>query len=1418
MVQLRFLLLGLCILPTLLLAQQRSTNYRIHISEIPFVIEGSLENNWNALIEDSTVYYKNAVYALLQFDVIPTEEAKAQLLEAGITLISYVPNFAWISEINPSLTPQDLIQLDVRNITKIQSEWKTSTALRTGKIPSYAGSKSMVTARLLFQKNSDSSDWNPIIDRLGLNVIETNGDRHWMLVESALSQLIAFAEHPLVHYIELGDAPVENEGILDESERSISTYISRNPGKNYFFDGTGVKIGVDEGGIVDTLQNPNFRSRIDRSDESGTSVSGHKTGVSTRMAGAGNLDPTEEGTAFGAELYSGGLDNYQAATDGITIINRSYGWGCSSSSETYNSSSETYDNAIRTNPSFIISHSAGNAGSSECYAGSMGWGNITGLPKMAKNIFAVGASGSDGTLTGFSSRGPAKDGRILPNIVAPGGGGTSHASPNLSGVYGQLNQAYRFHNGGAIPNSGLLKAILLNAADDMLNPGPDFKTGYGHVNARRAYEVIRQNQFETGTAIQGSTNVHSITVPANVKEIKVMVYWVDWEATPGIVTRALVNDLDMVLQDPNAVDYYPWVLNPTFDSISLNDPAVRAVDTLNNAEQVTIANPVSGTYQVSVTGSIVPQGPQPYFVTYDFIFDELFVTHPHGGEKLVPGETERIRWDACDSTLSFDLSYSLDNGSSWNLIATGVSPDSRYLDWTVPAAITKNALIKVTRGQTIGESDTTFSILDQPTNLELVWSCADSSLFLWDPFPNADGYVVYRIVGDYMDSVAYTSSNSIILNGLSLSEMEYVSIAAVQNGVTGRRILALERPPSALNCVQNNVGSLEIVQPGIDFLPSCMAGANSTLSLIVRNWGVNAVGTIPVAYRLNGGAIYYDTIFSNLASGADYELTFATPPNFTLGLNNLEVWTAFPSDSDLTNDTIAATVKVYSSTSSNPNISENFDTFSTCSTAWDCELVSCAMQNGWYNPPNGQADDIDWRTHSGATGTANTGPSTDHTSGTGNYLYLETSGPCVYSTARLHSPCFDLAGINSAELSFWYHAYGSSIGSLHVDAIADGEFFEDITTPVVGDQGDQWTQMLVDLSAFSGKQVVVIIRGITGGSFYGDLAIDDININTGPIASFSSTQTQLCSGQNVILNNTSSYGNNYEWSFSPNTVTYIAGTNSNSIHPQVNFTNSGSYTVQLITTNTFGADTSIFVDYLNVWSGTPAIFSATDFCESDSVIVTTNNNGVAVDYLLNGVVQSTTTNGSYYYPNAANGDTLSLIYTVNNNCILSSNEVIISIGTVNAVAVQNGLQLETTTSGTQYQWIDCGNSNASISGATNAIFTPTADGEYAVIVTENNCSDTSDCLVFSTLSLEENGSSFVQIHPNPTTGILHITPENTSGELTVEVYDAIGQRVTSASFAASEPIHVTINGASGMYAVVVKDTFGQSAVIPVIKQ
>ena len=139
-------------------------------------------------------------------------------------------------------------------------------------------------------------------------------------------------------------------------------------------------------------------------------------------------------------------------------------------------------------------------------------------------------------------------------------------------------------------------------------------------------------------------------------------------------------------------------MDPTPNSSNLDQDAVRGIDNLNNMEQVTIVNPPSGLYTLTIDGNSIPFGPQEYFVCYEFLSDAIDLTYPIGGESFVPGESEYIRWDAYGSTGSFTLQYSLNNGLTWNTISSSISGSARHYNWNVPSNVSSNALVRIYKG------------------------------------------------------------------------------------------------------------------------------------------------------------------------------------------------------------------------------------------------------------------------------------------------------------------------------------------------------------------------------------------------------------------------------------------------------------------------------------------------------------------------------------------------------------------------------------------------------------------------------------------------------------------------------------------------------------------------------------------------
>ncbi len=144
---------------------------------------------------------------------------------------------------------------------------------------------------------------------------------------------------------------------------------------------------------------------------------------------------------------------------------------------------------------------------------------------------------------------------------------------------------------------------------------------------------------------------------------------------------------------------------------------------------------------------------------------------------------------------------------------------------------------------------------------------------------------------------------------------------------------------------------------------------------------------------------------------------------------------------------------------------------------------------------NATGDIFDWTRNSGGTASSSTGPSGDHTTGSGYYMYIETSSPRVEGDyAILEGPCLDLTGSSTIDLTFWYHMYGSTIGTLDVEVSDDCTSWTNVWS-LSGNQSNAWYQASVNLDAYAGSVIKVRFIGTRGSSYTGDIAIDDIAVD-----------------------------------------------------------------------------------------------------------------------------------------------------------------------------------------------------------------------------------------------------------------------------------------------------------------------------------
>jgi hypothetical protein len=142
----------------------------------------------------------------------------------------------------------------------------------------------------------------------------------------------------------------------------------------------------------------------------------------------------------------------------------------------------------------------------------------------------------------------------------------------------------------------------------------------------------------------------------------------------------------------------------------------------------------------------------------------------------------------------------------------------------------------------------------------------------------------------------------------------------------------------------------------------------------------------------------------------------------------------------------------------------------------------------------------------------------------------------------------------------------------------------------------------------------------------------------------------------------------------------------------------------------------------------------------------------------------------------------------------------LTINTVNNGVTQNGLLLTAQENGASYQWLRC-NPFALINGANAQSYTVTDNGDYAVIVTRNNCTDTSSCFSYTNVSVQDlNAETKITIYPNPVNNELNISiPDRLNAQLSYRLYDASGRTILTGKLEPTENVISLEEVSKGLY-------------------
>lgn len=604
---------------------------------------------------------------LVRFEAPVDAVVRQSLREAGVELLTYIGDHSYFASVAADrLAPAALDQIStLRGAQAIEREHKLHRAFVQGEIPRWAvvaevetevGLEESVAAYVVFHRDvAIDPDGTALCSRHGAVIRSFMYSINAAVIELPRSRIEALAAEDAVQWIE---PPLPGFDTTNDSNR-VLTQANLVHAAPYNLTGAGVNVMVYDGGTA-RASHVDFQGRLTVRDSSGTGS--HPTHVAGSIGGAGVGDFTFKGMAPGVTLQAygfevvGGLQpgflytdsgdleadyNQAINTYGAVISNNSIGsniesngYNCAWQGD-YGATSALIDAIVRGSlgqPHRIVWAAGNERQGTRCDVEGYGSYYSVAPPCGAKNHITVGAVNSnDDSMTSFSSWGPTDDGRMKPDISAPGcqsngdngvtscnsSGdtayttmcGTSMACPTTTGLAALMIEDYRVQFPGRPDfRNSTLKILLAHTAVDRGNVGPDYQFGYGSVRIKEAIDFMREGNFLEEQVSHGDAYSVLVLVEPGAPVMKATLAWDDAPAAP-VAYGTLVNDLDLRVYDPSNNRHYPWTLDPT----SPTSAAVQtAEDHLNNIEQVLVNSPAAGVWRIEVYGYNVPEGPQPF--------------------------------------------------------------------------------------------------------------------------------------------------------------------------------------------------------------------------------------------------------------------------------------------------------------------------------------------------------------------------------------------------------------------------------------------------------------------------------------------------------------------------------------------------------------------------------------------------------------------------------------------------------------------------------------------------------------------------------------------------------------------------------------------------------------------------------------
>ena len=565
--------------------------------------------------------------AVVQFHHADGHVQMAALHAVEATVLDHVDRSSMIVRLQPGTAPMLAEDPSVRWLGAYDLEWRMDDSLADGSVERYA----MVV----------TDDHRPdLLPQLVVELLDAGADEATCGIGQCIISLEAMEPSARLTLVDglardgrfLWIEPAYTMEVHNAVAAGLAGVVDVRNNASFTLDGSGETIAITDTGL--DRDHPDIAGRIAVIDTSfgldpspADSNAGHGTHVALTVLGDGTGDAAATGMAPAASLVmyplehdptgvfgrQGSLYEMLSDADQATARVSVNAWGLNGGHGDYTSDSRSVDQYVDTFGALLPVFSASDAGT-------------TGItpPATAKNALAVGASNGSNLLPwADSGQGPLADGRVKPDVIAPGMAvcsgraeearypagsacgsgthangdpmymslsGTSQATAVAGGTAALVREYIREEAGLTIPSAALVKAMLINGAKDVGAADiPNGAEGWGHIDLDRTVRPMDGSTMLTtflddGPSLRaGYGLLYSFDLDPS-SGIDITLAWSDTpgSAASGTTSSRLINDLDLVLVSPDGTR---WLGNDFANGFSTTG---GAADDINNVERIRV--------------------------------------------------------------------------------------------------------------------------------------------------------------------------------------------------------------------------------------------------------------------------------------------------------------------------------------------------------------------------------------------------------------------------------------------------------------------------------------------------------------------------------------------------------------------------------------------------------------------------------------------------------------------------------------------------------------------------------------------------------------------------------------------------------------------------------------------------------------